>query len=114
MPKTIVKSRAGRELVMPTDAENAEIHAAALEDTDAQPWTDAQLDAVKPQLAFGRGGTTRVTIRVDSRTLAAFRARAERSGDNYQTLMNRALNAFLEGETLSEVVRKTIREELRA
>ncbi|MDR3352322.1 MAG: BrnA antitoxin family protein [Zoogloeaceae bacterium] len=99
---------------MPSDEENAEIHAAALSDPDAQPWTDEELEAVQPHITFGRGGTTRITIRVDSRTLAAFRARAERSGDNYQTLMNRALNAFLEGETLSEVVRKTIREELRA
>jgi predicted DNA binding CopG/RHH family protein len=57
-------------------------------------------------------GKSRITIRVDNRTLAAFKQRAEATGGNYQTLMNQALSAFIEGRTLADVVRETIREEL--
>ncbi|MDR1227927.1 MAG: BrnA antitoxin family protein [Azoarcus sp.] len=55
---------------------------------------------------------TRITIRVDNRTLAVFRARAAALGGNYQTLMNEALNEYATGLTLADVVRETIREEL--
>jgi len=53
MTGTIVKTRDGRELVMPSDEENARIHAAALADPDAQPWTDEQLEAARPSMRFG-------------------------------------------------------------
>jgi len=43
-----VKTRYGRELRMPSDEENARIHAAALSDPDAQPMTDEQLDKMRP------------------------------------------------------------------
>lgn len=33
-------------------------------------------------------------------------------GSNYQTLMNDALRQFVEGQTLADVVRETIRSEL--
>jgi predicted DNA binding CopG/RHH family protein len=58
-------------------------------------------------------GKTRITIRVDNRTLAVFRARAAALGGNYQTLINEALNEYATGVTLADVVRETIREELR-
>jgi predicted DNA binding CopG/RHH family protein len=58
-------------------------------------------------------GKTRITIRVDNRTLAVFRARAAALGGNYQTLINEALNEYATGITLADVVRETIREELR-
>lgn len=58
------------------------------------------------------GGKTRITMRVDSQVLAVFKARAEISGGNYQTLINDALKQVAIGQTLVEVVRKTIREEL--
>lgn len=45
-------------------------------------------------------------------TLAVFKARAEMTGGNYQTLMNEALGQFAQGLTLSDVVRETIRQEL--
>jgi predicted DNA binding CopG/RHH family protein len=98
---------------MPSDAENEEIHAAALADPDAQPWTNEQLEAARPAMRFGYGGKTRINIRVDKRTLAAFKERATKMGGNYQTLMNEALEEFLRGATLADVVRETIREELR-
>lgn len=59
-------------------------------------------------------GKSRITIRVDNRTLAIFKARAEATGGNYQTLINEALNTFVQGQTLADVVRETIREELSA
>jgi predicted DNA binding CopG/RHH family protein len=98
---------------MPSDEENAAIHAAALADPDAQPWTDEQLEAARPSMRFGYGGKTRINIRVSNRTLAAFKERAARTGGNYQTLMNEALDEFLRGATLADVVRETIRDELR-
>ena len=112
MSETIVKTRYGRELVMPSEEENAKLHTAALEDPDAQPWTDEQLEAARPAMRFGQGGRTRINIRVNNRTLAAFKERAATSGGNYQTLMNEALDGFLRGATLADVVRETIREEM--
>jgi hypothetical protein len=35
------------------------------------------------------------------------------TGGNYQTLMNEALSQFAQGQTLADVVRETIRQELR-
>lgn len=58
------------------------------------------------------GGKSRITMRVDNVTLAAFKARAEMTGGNYQTLMKEALRQFAEGKTLADVVRETIRQEL--
>ncbi len=66
------------------------------------------------KLQAATGGKTRITIRVDSQVLAVFKARAEISGGNYQTLLNDALKQVATGQTLEEVVRKTIREELHA
>jgi uncharacterized protein (DUF4415 family) len=63
---------------------------------------------------FGEAGKSRITIRVDKRTLAVFKARAEATGGNYQTLMNEALAQFAQGQTLADVVRDTIRETLAA
>ena len=60
------------------------------------------------------GGKTRITMRVDTQVLAIFKARAEMEGGSYQTLLNEALKQVATGQTLEEVVRKTIREELHA
>jgi uncharacterized protein (DUF4415 family) len=66
------------------------------------------------QLQAKQGGKSRITMRVDSATLIAFKMRAQNSGDNYQTLMNEALRQFVQGQTLADVVRETIRRELAA
>jgi predicted DNA binding CopG/RHH family protein len=113
MSETTVKTRYGRELVMPSDEENSRIHAAALADPDAQPWTDEQLAAARSDMRFGYGDRTRINIRVSNKTHAGFKARAQAAGENYQTLMNEALDEFLRGAALTDVVRETIREELR-
>jgi uncharacterized protein (DUF4415 family) len=64
------------------------------------------------QLQAAQGGKTRITMRVDTATLAVFKARAEMTGASYQTLLNEALRQFAQGQTLAEVVRATIRQEL--
>jgi uncharacterized protein (DUF4415 family) len=61
---------------------------------------------------FTCGGKSRITMRVDNTTLAVFKARAEMTDGNYQTMMNDALRQFAEGLTLADVVRETIRQEL--
>lgn len=64
------------------------------------------------RLQAERGGKSRVTMRLDNDVLAVFKARAEMTGGNYQTLINQALRDVAQGLTLAEVVRQTIREEM--
>jgi len=79
--------------------------------SDARPVSETPLLARLQAEASG-AGKTRINIRVDKRTLAAFKARAEATGGNYQTLMNGALAQFAQGQTLADVVRETILETL--
>ena len=62
-------------------------------------------------------GKERITIRLDADVLEYFRDAVESAGGgNYQTLINSALRAFIEGEqkpTMEETLRRVIREELR-
>jgi hypothetical protein len=46
--REIVKTRFGREIVLPTPEEDARITAAAMADPDARPMTDADWEAVRP------------------------------------------------------------------
>jgi len=60
-------------------------------------------------------GKTRITIYIDNAVLDEFRARAERAGTGYQTMMNEALKAFLgesEPPVTEAVLRQVIREEI--
>ena len=60
-------------------------------------------------------GKTRITIYIDNAVLDEFRARAERAGSGYQTMMNEALKAFLEESeppVTEAVLRQVIREEM--
>ena len=82
---------------------------ADMDFTDAKPVT--QVPALA-KLQAEHGGKSRITIRVDNATLAVFKARAEMTGGNYQTLMNEALSQVAQGQTLADVVRETIRQEL--
>lgn len=79
---------------------------------------------MRPEYDFSKGkrgaliapaGKTRITIHIDNAVLDEFRARAERAGTGYQTMMNEALNAFLgasEPPVTEAVLRQVIREEL--
>lgn len=84
---------------------------ADLDFSDAKPVTEIPALA---RLQAEHGGKSRITMRVDNDTLAVFKARAEMSGGNYQTMMNEALKQFAQGITLSDVVRETIRKELHS
>ena len=64
------------------------------------------------RLQSGHGSKSRVTVRLDNDVLAIFKARAEMTGGNYQTLINQALRDAAHGMTLADVVRQTIRQEL--
>jgi hypothetical protein len=60
-------------------------------------------------------GKTRITIYIDNAVLDEFRARAERAGTGYQTMMNEALRAFVsksEQPITEAILRQVIREEL--
>ena len=47
----MIKTRAGREIALPTSEEDAAINAAALSDPDAQPLSDSELARLRS--AFG-------------------------------------------------------------
>jgi hypothetical protein len=61
-------------------------------------------------------GTKRVTIRLDKDILEYFYDQVDRAGGgNYQTMINGALRAFIQGKrkpTLEQTLRRVIREEL--
>lgn len=78
---------------------------------DAKPFSATPALA---KLQAETGSKTRITMRLDNDVLAVFKARAEMTGGSYQTLINDALKQVATGKTLAEVVRETIREELRA
>jgi uncharacterized protein (DUF4415 family) len=62
-------------------------------------------------------GKTRITMYIDSDVLDAFRAEADAAGQGYQTMVNAALREYLErkqGVDLESILRRVIREELRA
>lgn len=82
---------------------------AGMDFSDAMPVSKVPALA---RLQAEQGGKSRITIRVDNTTLAVFKARAEMTGGNYQTLINEALAQFAQGQTLADIVRETIRQEL--
>ncbi len=61
-------------------------------------------------------GKTRITIYIDNAVLDEFRARAEKAGTGYQTMMNDALRAYVSGRAgkaiTESVLRRIIREEI--
>jgi BrnA antitoxin of type II toxin-antitoxin system len=57
-------------------------------------------------------GKTRISIFIDNSVLDEFRARAEKAGTGYQTMMNEALRTYL-SETDQLVTEKVLRQVLR-
>jgi uncharacterized protein (DUF4415 family) len=71
---------------------------------------------VKRGAVVPRKGKTRITIYIDSDVLGEFRARAEKVGYGYQTMINQALRHHLakqEKPVDAAMLRKVIREELQ-
>ncbi len=54
-----------------------------------------------------------ISIRIDLNTVEQFKNRAKQTGDNYQTLINQALKEYLVTDNLQEVIKNTIRQEMR-
>ncbi|MDO8455519.1 MAG: BrnA antitoxin family protein [Burkholderiaceae bacterium] len=81
--------------ILPTPAEDAAITAAAMADSDATPFTDAEWEKVKPVVRRGRplgsGIKTQVTLRLDVEVVEKFRA----SGEGWQTRINEALKSWV-------------------
>ena len=73
---------------------------------DFRQGTRGALDPLPP-------GKTRITIRLDDVVLDWFRTQADHAGGgNYQTLINHALQDYIRNQSLEELVRRVIREEL--
>ena len=60
-------------------------------------------------------GKTRISIFIDNAVLDAFRARAEKAGTGYQTMMNEALRQYLsdaEPPVTETILRPVLRQEI--
>ena len=90
----MIKTRSGREIILPTAEEDAAINAAALSDPDAQPLSEAELARLRP--ARGRPVVAvkrpMLSMRVDPDVLAHLRA----SGKGWQTKVNALLRQAVE------------------
>jgi hypothetical protein len=65
--------------------------------------------------AIPQKGKTRISIFIDNSVLAEFRARAEKAGSGYQTMINEALRNYLSGTdqpVTEKVLRQVLRQEL--
>lgn len=59
-------------------------------------------------------GKTRITIRLDDDVIMWFRMQAEQAGGgNYQTAINDALREYIKRQSLEELLRRIVREELQ-
>jgi len=59
-------------------------------------------------------GKTRITIRLDNDLIEHFQRIVDDAGGNYQTMINDALREFIRGSRLEAMVRRAIREEVKA
>jgi uncharacterized protein (DUF4415 family) len=77
---------------------------------DEYDFSQGKRGAIDPTLT----GKTRITIRLDDEIIAWFRQQTEQAGGgNYQTAINQALRDHIERQSLEELVRRVVREELR-
>jgi len=79
---------------------------------------------MKPEYDFSKGrrgavipqkGKTRISIFIDNAILSEFRARAEKAGAGYQTMMNEALRSYLsqvDQPVTEKVLRHVLRQEI--
>ena len=59
-------------------------------------------------------GKTRITIRLDDDIIDWFRGQVEQAGgSNYQTAINQALRDHIDRQSLEDLLRRVVREELR-
>jgi len=86
------------EIVPPTPEEDAAIVAAALADPDAQPLTDAQLEAMVPMHALKARGRPKsqhkkllVSVRYSPEVVSFFKA----TGEGWQSRMDNVLREYV-------------------
>jgi uncharacterized protein (DUF4415 family) len=84
-----IKTRSGRQIIVPTTMEDAAINAAALNDPDAQPLTASELAKLRPMRGRPPAAVKRpmLSMRVDPDVLEHLRA----SGKGWQTKVNALL-----------------------
>jgi uncharacterized protein (DUF4415 family) len=83
--------------------------------TAAEPYRDIDFTNAKrgPIIAQDMG-KTKISIRLDNSVLEYFRGIVEKAGGgNYQTLINDALVGYIQQESILEVVRQAVREEIK-
>ena len=82
--------------------------------TAAEPYRDIDFThAKRGPVVPSEPGKTKISIRLDNRVLDHFRSIVEKAGGgNYQTLINDALMAYIQQQSILEVVRQAVREEL--
>lgn len=81
----------------------------------AEPYRDIDFShAKRGPVVRAEPGKTKISIRLDSSVIEAFRSLADQAGGgNYQSLINEALVAYLHQRSMLEAVRQVVREELR-
>lgn len=81
----------------------------------AEPYRDIDFtNAKRGPVVASEPGKTKISIRLDNRVLDYFRNRVDQAGGgNYQTLINDALLEHIQQQSMLEVVRQAVREELR-
>ncbi len=94
MQQTTVNTQSGRVLRLPTDEEDARIHASIAADPDAREVSDAEFALMRrrpgrPAVAVAR---PMLSIRVDADVAVALRA----SGKGWQTRVNALLRQAME------------------
>lgn len=74
--------------------------------------TEYDFSKGKRGAAIPQKGKTRISIFIDNNILDEFRARAQKAGTGYQTMMNDALRKYL-SETDHPITEQTLRQVLR-
>lgn len=83
--------------------------------TAAEPYRDINFThARRGPVVPAEPGKTKISIRLDNRVLEYFRGLVEQAGGgNYQTLINDALLAYMQQQSMLDAVRQAVREELQ-
>jgi uncharacterized protein (DUF4415 family) len=89
-----IRTRSGRQVIVPTDEEDVAITKAAKSDPDAQPLTDAELAQLRPLRGRPPSAVKRpmLSMRIDPDVLAHLRA----SGKGWQTKVNALIRQAVE------------------
>ncbi|TDR80011.1 BrnA antitoxin family protein [Paludibacterium purpuratum] len=93
MPNT-VKTRSGRVLIVPDDAEDAAINAGIAADPDTFEASSADFAKMKPSRGRPKADKTKesISIRLDADVLDAFRA----TGEGWQSRINDILKDYVQ------------------